>query len=54
MEILVNHSEIIHCKVSNSEGMLSWTTTIYASLNPFTRKILWMVIDVLADTVRGP
>lgn len=46
MEILVNHSQFIHCKVSNSEGMLSWTTS--------TRKILWKVIDVLADTVRGP
>lgn len=54
MEILVNHSQFIHCKVSNSEGMLSWTTAIYASPNPSTRNFLWKVIDVLADTVRGP
>lgn len=54
MEIIVNHRQFIHCKVSNSEGVLSWFTAIYASPHPSIRSSLWMEIDVLTATIRGP
>lgn len=54
MEIIVNHRQFIHCKVSNSEGVLSWFTVIYASPHPSIKSSLWMEIDVLTATIRGP
>lgn len=39
-------------KIVVNNNFVSWLTTIYASLNPFTRKHLWVHLDKIAKTVQ--
>ncbi|KAK8608619.1 hypothetical protein V6N13_024036 [Hibiscus sabdariffa] len=55
VEILVNHFQFIHCRVTVKLTSLSvYATTIYTSPSPTGRKLLWPQLRPLAANIRSP
>ncbi|KAH9648695.1 reverse transcriptase domain-containing protein [Citrus sinensis] len=54
VEIVMNHRQFIHFRVSNNSGLISSITAIYASPIPSVRKLLWSDLNELASFVQGP
>lgn len=52
--ILINHKQYIHFQVSDTRGLITWVTTIYASPVTSLRKFLWKDLNYLAETIQGP
>lgn len=41
VEVLVNHRQFVHFKISMNHVFVSWVTSVYASPNPMLRRQLW-------------
>ena len=54
VEIVMNHQQFIHLRVSNNSGLIFSITPIYASLIPSVRKQPWSDLNKLASFVQGP
>ena len=54
VEIIGNHSQFIHLKISKNNNLLTWMMAIYASPNPSIRRHLWNELAKIALTVQGP
>ncbi|KAH9744652.1 hypothetical protein KPL70_003790 [Citrus sinensis] len=54
VEVLLNHRQFIHFKISRNTVFMSWVTAIYASPNPMLRRQLWKHMDSIAMTIQGP
>ncbi|XP_052287360.1 uncharacterized protein LOC127898893 [Citrus sinensis] len=54
VEIVENHTQFIHLKISRNNNLLTWMTAIYASPNPSIRRHLWNELAKIALTVQGP
>ena len=54
VEIVMNHRQFIHLRVSNNSGLIFSIIAIYASLILSVRKQLWSDLDKLAGFVQGP
>ncbi|KAK8694484.1 hypothetical protein V6N13_072035 [Hibiscus sabdariffa] len=55
VEILVNHFQFIHCRVTvKLTNLLVYATAIYASPSPIGRKLLWPQLWRLAANIRSP
>lgn len=52
IDVILNHKKFVHMKIVVNNNFVSWLTTVYASLNPFTRKHLWVHLDKIAKTVQ--
>ncbi|KAH9725610.1 putative ribonuclease H protein [Citrus sinensis] len=54
VEVLFNHKQFVHFKISKNNNLETWITAVYASPNPILRRQLWDHLDFLARTVHGP
>ena len=54
VEVLLNHKQFIHFKISRNKVFMSWVTAVYASPNPMLRRHLWNHMESLALSVQGP
>ena len=52
--ILINHKQYIHLQVSDTRGLITWVTAIYASPVPSLRSSLWHDLNYLAKTIQEP
>ena len=52
--ILINHKQYIHLQVSNTRGLITWVTAIYASPVPSLRNSIWNDLNYLAETIQDP
>lgn len=49
--ILINHRQYIHLQVSDTRGLITWVTAIYASPVPSLRNSLWNDLNYLAENI---
>lgn len=54
VEVVFNHKQFIHFRIINNSGILSWITTVYASLVHTNRQIIWDHLGRLANNTQGP
>ena len=54
VEIIWNHNQFIHLRVSHNNHLVSWITDIYGSPISSIRKSLWSALELLASSVQGP
>ena len=54
VEVLINHKQFIHFKISMNKMFMSLVTAVYASPNPMLRKQLWKHMDSLALVIQEP
>ena len=52
--ILINHRQYIHLQVSDTRGLITWVTAIYASPVPSLRNSLWNDLNYLAANIHDP
>ncbi|RYR04050.1 hypothetical protein Ahy_B06g083584 [Arachis hypogaea] len=50
VEVLHNHKQLIHCKVSWNEEEPWFLTAIYSSPNPSTRRDLWQMLEEIVNS----
>ncbi|KAH9716124.1 reverse transcriptase domain-containing protein [Citrus sinensis] len=54
VEIVLNHKQFVHLKISSKNVLTSWVTAVYASLVPVIRSELWHHLNHLAAITNEP
>lgn len=53
VDIVLNHKQFIHFKITKNQGLVSWITTIYASLVPSHSKHLLENLGRIVSSIQG-
>ena len=54
VEIVLNHNQFIHLKISVQNVIQSWVTAVYASPNSIGRHELWHHLNCIANSMHDP
>ncbi|KAK8694383.1 hypothetical protein V6N13_071937 [Hibiscus sabdariffa] len=55
IEVLLNHFQFVHYRVVNKrDGKFVLAIVVYANLNLFNKKLLWLHLRHLATSIRSP
>lgn len=54
VDIVINHKQFVHFKVTNMIGVWSWVTAVYASPINVVRMQLWSELGKMSNYIKGP